>query len=278
MVHTLSEETLTTTRSRVSFTATAGATLEPNTTYWVQFNENSSSSVLGGHPQRGVNYSIRQTRHSLEDRCAVPGWSIGNDTYVTFPDSALLSSWSASYSANQGPAAPKIAILRSPVDGSVSEDRCNDLPQGITTTGEVPIGGGAVGSLYPNSLDPTDRDWFKVTLEANVLYQFDTFHSRRVHGRTGTTIGSSRVHRILDSTGAAVTSGISYKQHQRSGVTGDRTFFTPTAAGVYYLEIGGRQQKEPARPAGPAPQLGHLHRVFARPHPPGENPELHSVR
>ena len=243
VVHTLSEETLTTTRSRVSFTATAGATLEPNTTYWVQFNENSSSSVLGGHPQRGVNYSIRQTRHSLEDRCAVPGWSIGDDNYVTFPDSSLPSSWSASVPANQGPAAPKIAILGSPVDGSVSENRCNDLPQGITTTGEFPIGGAAVGSLYPNSLDPTDRDWFKVTLEADVLYQFDAFHSRRVHGREGTTIGSARVHRILDSTGAAVTSGISYKQHQRSGVTGDRTFFTPTAAGVYYLEIGGGSKK-----------------------------------
>ena len=143
----------------------------------------------------------------------------------------------------QGPASIRFAILGSPADGSVSENRCHDLPQAITTTGEFPIGGAAVGSLYPNSLDPTDRDWFKVTLEADVLYQFDAFHSRRVHGREGTTIGSARVHRILDSTGAAVTSGISYKQHQRSGVTGDRTFFTPTAAGAYYLEIGVGSKK-----------------------------------
>ena len=145
--------------------------------------------------------------------------------------------------ATQGPSSPKIAILGSPADGSVSENLCHDLPQAITTTGSLAIGGGTVGSLYPNSLDPTDRDWYKVTLEANVLYQFDAFHSRRVNGREGTTIGSARVHRILDSTGAAVTSGVSYKQHQRSGVTGDRTFFTPTAAGTYHLEIGVGSKK-----------------------------------
>ena len=243
VLHTLSEETLTITRSRVTFTAPAGATLEPNTTYWAQFNENSSSSLLGGHPQQSVSYSIRQIRHSLDDACSVPGWSIGDDNYVTYPDSSIPSTWAASVTANQGPAAPKIAILGSPVDGSVSENRCHDLPQAITTTGELPIGGGVVGSLYPDSLDPTDRDWYKVTLEADVLYQFDAFHSRRVNGREGTTIGSARVHRILDSTGAAVTSGVSYKAHQLSGVPGDRTFFTPTAAGAYYLEVGVGSKK-----------------------------------
>ena len=134
----------------------------------------------------------------------------------------------------QGPASIKFAILGSPADGSVSENRCHDLPQAITATGELPIGG-AIGSLYPN---PTDRDWFEVTLEADVLYQFDVFHSQRVHGREGTTAGNARVHRILDSTGTAVTSGVSCLEHRISGNPGDRVFFTPTAAGTYYLELG----------------------------------------
>ena len=276
VVHTLSDVTLTTTRSRVSFTAPAGATLEPNTTYWAQFNEISLSSVLGGHPQQGITYSIRQIRHSLDDACSVPGWSIGDDNYVTYPDSSIPSTWAASVTANQGPAAPKIAILGSPVDGSVSENRCHDLPQADTTTGELPIGGGVVGSLYPDSLDPTDRDWIKVTLEADVLYQFDVFHSRRVNGREGTTIGSARVHRILDSTGAAVTSDVSLQ-----GAPAQRSHGRPDLLHAHRRRrllprSWSRQQKEPDPPAGPARQLGHLHRAPARPHAPGARRLLHS--
>ena len=156
----------------------------------------------------------------MEDACIVPGWTIGDDrVWVRVTSTTTRLTLGADRTNAQGPASIRFAVLGSPADGSVSENRCHDLPQAITTTGELPIGGGAIGSLYPDSLDPTDRDWFKVTLEANVLYQFDAFHSRRVNGREGTTIGSARIHRILDSTGAALTSGVSYKAHQRSGVT-----------------------------------------------------------
>ena len=238
VLHTLGEVTVASGASNVTttFTAEANATLQPNTTYWALFEETSSGSGLGTSDV--IRFNIPLTRHSLEDACSVPGWSIGDDyltaDIVTF---GVIFSDATSDGADQGPSSPKFAIIGSPRGGSVSENRCHDLPQADTTTGTLLIGGLAIGSLYPN---PTDRDWFKVTLEANVLYQFDVFHSRRVNGREGTTIGSARVHRILDSdgAGAAVTSGVTYLEHSISGNLGDQTFFTPTAAGTYYLELG----------------------------------------
>ena len=243
VVHTLGEITLAADADlTATFTAQANATLQPNTTYWALFEETSSRSGLSTGDHK--SFSIPLTRHSLDDACSVPGWSIGDD-HLLAAIGATATRFQASVvdAADEGPASPKFAILGSPADGSVSENRCHDLPQATTTTGELPIGGGVIGSLYPNSLDPADRDWFKVTLEADVLYQFDAFHSRRVNGREGTTIGSARVHRILDSTGAAVTSGAAYKEHEESGVPGDRTFFTPAAAGAYYLEVGVGSKK-----------------------------------
>ena len=244
VLHNLSEITLAPNASLDAvFTAQPNTTLSPNTAYWAQFDETSSTTGLLGDEE--IAYRIPLTRDNLDNQCSVPGWQIGNDRFVTnelhptYPNSY----WGATDVVNQGPAAVKFTITGSPADGSVSENRCHDLPQADTTTGELPIDGAVIGSLYPDSLDPTDRDWLKVTLEANVLYQFDVFHSRRVNGREGTTIGSARVHRILDSTGAAVTSGVSYKAHQLSGVTGDRTFFTPAAAGAYYLEVGVGSKK-----------------------------------
>ena len=236
VVHTLGEVTVASGASNVTttFTAEANATLQPNTAYWALFEETSSRSGLSTSDV--IRFNIPLTRHSLEDACSVPGWSIGDDhltaDIVSF---AVIFSDATSDGADQGPSSPKFAILGSPRDGSVSENRCHDLPQAITTTGTLLIGGLAIGSLYPN---PTDRDWFEVTLEANVLYQFDVFHSQRVHGREGTTTGNARVHRILDSTGTAVTSGVTYLEHSISGNPGDRVFFTPTAAGAYYLELG----------------------------------------
>ena len=235
VVHTLNEVTLAADATiTASFTAEANATLQPNTTYWAMFEVTSSNSVLSGLEL--IGFKLPLTRHSLEDPCTVPGWSIGDDrVYASVGLLITRFVLGADGTTAQDPASIKFAILGWPVDGSVSENRCHDLPQADTTTGELPIGGGAIASLYPN---PTDRNWFEVTLEADVLYQFDVFHSQRVPGREGTTTGNARVHRILDSTGTAVTSGVSYLEHRISGNPGDRVFFTPTAAGAYYLELG----------------------------------------
>ena len=105
----------------------------------------------------------------------------------------------------------------------------DDFSAGTDTTGEVDVGGSVPGEIDYGS----DRDWFAVTLEANKTYRIDLMspyassveildpYFYGIHDSTGTLVAGTR-----DDDGG--------KHHNA------RVYFTPDAAGTYYLEAGGR--------------------------------------
>ena len=77
-----------------------------------------------------------------------------------------------------------------------------------------------------------DQDWFQVSLEANTRYQIDARGWAWLE-RGGTLSDSSLS--VIDSSGNPVSGGA-----DNDGGAGNnaRLFFTPTASGTYYLQVG----------------------------------------
>ena len=276
VVHTLGEVTLAADADlTATFTAEANATLQPNTAYWALFEVTSSRSGLSTSDI--IKFNIPLTRHSLDDACSVPGWSIGDD-YLTanIGSSAITFLTPTGTEADQGPAAPKFAIVGSPVDGSVSENRCHDLPQAITTTGELPIG--RRSHRQPLSRQPGPHGPRLVQGHARSQRPLPV---RRVpfppgqrprgnHHRQRPDPPHPRLHRRGGDLGRVVQGAPAQRSHGRPDLlhAHRRRRLLPRS--------GSRQQKEPDWPAGPARQLGHLHRAPARPHTPGARRPPHS--
>ena len=99
------------------------------------------------------------------------------------------------------------------------------------TTGTVTVGGTATGEIEAEG----DLDWFEVTLEANKTYRFDAKGKQLFQSRNGTLLNPyiDSLHRS-DGTriaGTHVNDGGSYWDA--------RIDHTATAAGTYYLSVGG---------------------------------------
>ena len=98
----------------------------------------------------------------------------------------------------------------------------DDFPADTTTTGQVDVGGSVTGT----SGSITDRDWFKVELEAGTRYQIDLEGAPT--GR-GTAADLGIVLYDASSSGVAVDAD--------SGVGNNaRLIYTPTASGTYYVQ------------------------------------------
>ena len=110
---------------------------------------------------------------------------------------------------------------------NVSEGN-TDCPAAAQTTCEVDVGGSVTGNIGSSS----DRDWFKVVLEADKTYQIDL---KGVDGGGGTLVDP-----FLDNIRDSETDAISDTAHDDIGGEDDildsRIIFTPTEAGDYYLE------------------------------------------
>ena len=105
-----------------------------------------------------------------------------------------------------------------------------------TTTGDIgtlAIDGSATGDIG----HPGDRDWFKVTLEANAIYQFDLKGGPTGDGLPGFgTLGDPYLHGIHNSSGTRITG----TSDDDSGVHNySRVRYRPTAGGTYYVSAGG---------------------------------------
>ena len=208
----------------VEFTAPGGVVLDPSTTYWVMFGITQGQGRL-----RPLG-----TRETLEDPCAEYGWFIGGvSQLINHADIVTVPNFDR---------VAKFAVIGAPVGPGVPENRCQDLPAATSTAGKLSVGGAVTTAGHPR------RDRFGIDLKANVLYQFDVRHTDRrdtpnvragVVGNNGTTLAKARIHRVLDSTGAAVTSGVEYLEASDYGTNGEQVFFTPSADGTYYLETGG---------------------------------------
>ena len=118
------------------------------------------------------------------------------------------------------------ARLRTPP----SDDPVDDCPGDATTTCEVDVGGSATGNIET----VTDRDWFKVDLEAGKFYQIDL----EGDAGGGTTLEDPYLRNIRDSSGAEISE--TENDDVDPGSNADsRVIFNPTEAGAYYLVASG---------------------------------------
>ena len=110
---------------------------------------------------------------------------------------------------------------------SVSEIS-DELTADTSTTGTVAVGGSATGELQFTG----DRDWFKVTLDANETYRIDL----RAAWDGGGTLLDPYLHGLYNSEGTLIGN----TTDDNSGVGASaRVYFMAAADGAYYVAAGG---------------------------------------
>ena len=221
VLHTLTTYTGLAADSTLEFTASPPITLRPSTKYWLMFGDNTTAT--------SIYYRLKSSASLDEEPCGELDFSIGNNRYRTFRGRILTSSF--------GPLA--IAVLGSQVDdGSTSELECTDTDAATTTYTKIGMGKTAIGALQTGD----DKDWFAVTLEADVDYQFDMFTS--IDGGGNSLIGGG-INGVYNSSGATQTTV--HLIEVGPTITDDddnawyekrRAYFEPTVGGTYYLEVG----------------------------------------
>ena len=110
----------------------------------------------------------------------------------------------------------------------MTRGQADDYTATTGTTGTVAVDGTATGRIERAG----DRDWFKVTLAASKVYRFDLKGDWTGDG----TLDNPRLHGIRNSSGALLDG----TADEDGGVDrNSRSFFTPAAAGTYYVDAGG---------------------------------------
>ena len=105
---------------------------------------------------------------------------------------------------------------------SVVTDDCTGRTANACT---VTVGGSATGLIgLDTSVGTADRDWFRVSLEANVRYRISV---------NGNSLGDPEL-KIYDSAGDAVTGA---EDNDSGSGLNARYVFEPTSAGDYYIEV-----------------------------------------
>ncbi len=112
--------------------------------------------------------------------------------------------------------------------GNVSEPDGEDLPEGITTTGRVEVGGSVTGEIAP----ALDVDWFAVELKKGKRYQFDVEGADTGRGN----LADPHLWGLQDAGGQAISGARS-----NDGGVGKngRVINTPDAEGTYYIAVAG---------------------------------------
>ena len=140
-------------------------------------------------------------------------------------------------SANTGTYTLSVRDITPPPDDSadppadstnVSEPDGEDLPEGITTTGRVEVGGSVTGEIAP----ALDVDWFAVELKKGKRYQFDVEGADTGRGN----LADPHLWGLQDAGGQAVSGARS-----NDGGVGKngRVIYTPDAEGTYYIAVAG---------------------------------------
>ena len=110
---------------------------------------------------------------------------------------------------------------------SVSEPDGQDLPDGVSTTGRVAVGGSATGKIHVFN----DHDWFAVELEAGSTYRIDLEGFFTAAG----TLRNPHLGSVRDADGVRIL----YTRDDDGGAGYNaRVTFTATDAGTYYLVAG----------------------------------------
>ena len=129
-----------------------------------------------------------------------------------------------------GAAVPAQGVAEGATDlpTNVSEGDGEDLPEGITTTGRVEVGGSVTGEIAP----ALDVDWFAVELKKGKRYQFDVEGADTGRGN----LADPHLWGLQDAGGQAISGARS-----NDGGVGKngRVIHTSTADGTYYIAVAG---------------------------------------
>ena len=171
----------------LTFDAPADTTLAANTTFWLVIDI--------AHSPTEDFFRTAVTSGTGQDACAIRNWSIGDVAYFREGPGAA---WSPNADLL------KMAILgerASSASAEFSEPTCGDLPGDTTTAGRLVVDGAGVEGQHHTS---TDADWYAVSLEAGVDYQFDVVDAPpvyllKIHDDQGTELRTSAIAPVGDT-------------------------------------------------------------------------------
>ena len=168
----------------LTFDAPADTTLAANTTFWLVIDI--------AHSPTEDFFRTAATSSRGQDACAIRNWSIGDVAY--FREGPGVA-WSPNADLL------KMAVLgerASSPSAEVGEPTCGDLPGDTATAGRLVVAGAGVEGQHHTS---TDVDWYAVSLDAGVDYQFDAdptdpqprLYLLKIHDDQGTELRSSAI-------------------------------------------------------------------------------------
>ena len=201
----------------LTFDAPADTTLAANTTFWLVIDI--------AHSPTEDFFRTAVTSSRGQDACAIRNWSIGDVAYFREGPGAA---WSPNADLL------KMAVLgerASSPSAEVDEPTCGDLPGDTATAGRLVVAGAGVEGQHHTS---TDVDWYAVSLDAGVDYQFDAdptdpqprLYLLKIHDDQGTELRSSAI--------APVEGPQNYYQHPNRV---NSLPFRTDQAGAYYVSI-----------------------------------------
>ena len=198
----------------LTFDAPADTTLAANTTFWLVIDI--------AHSPTEDFFRTAVTSSRGQDACAIRNWSIGDVAYFREGPGAA---WSPNADLL------KMAVLGERVSSpsvEFGEPTCGDLPGDTTTAGRLVVAGAGVEGQHHTS---TDVDWYAVSLDAGVDYQFDVVDAPpvyllKIHDDQGTELRSSAI--------APVEGPPNWYQHPNRV---NSLPFRTDQAGAYYVSI-----------------------------------------
>ena len=197
----------------LTFDAPADTTLAANTTFWLVIDI--------AHSPTEDFFRTAVTSGTGQDACAIRNWSIGDVAYFREGPGAA---WSPNADLL------KMAILGERVSSpsaELGEPACGDLPGDTTTTGRLVVDGDGVKGQHASA---RDADWYAVSLDAGVDYQFDVVDAPpvyllKIHDDQGTELRTSAIAPVGDTP---------YYQHPNRV---NSLPFRTDQAGAYYVSI-----------------------------------------
>ena len=198
----------------LTFDAPADTTLAANTTFWLVIDI--------AHSPTEDFFRTAVTSGTGQDACAIRDWSIGDVAYFREGPGAA---WSPNADLL------KMAILGERVSSpsaELGEPACGDLPGDTTTTGRLVVDGDGVKGQHASA---RDADWYAVSLDAGVDYQFDVVDAPpvyllKIHDDQGTELRTSAI--------APVEGPPNWYQHPNRV---NSLPFRTDQAGAYYVSI-----------------------------------------
>ena len=165
----------------LTFDAPADTTLAANTTFWLVIDI--------AHSPTEDFFRTAVTSSTGQDACAIRDWSIGDVAYFREGPGAA---WSPNADLL------KMAVLGERVSSpsaELGEPTCGDLPGDTTTAGRLVVDGDGVKGQHASA---RDADWYAVSLEAGVDYQFDVVDAPpvyllKIHDDQGTELRTSAI-------------------------------------------------------------------------------------